>query len=66
MFLLCFLCSYNLPCAVLEVIVKIDKFQNLHLLHGNFIPCHLYTVIIINFFSIAVHKEIIPFIHKGT
>ena len=27
--------SYNLSCAVLEVIIKIEKSQNLHLLRSN-------------------------------
>ena len=50
-FLLCFLCSYNL-CAVLEVIVKIEKSQNyfvLILLHSNLILCHLYMLNITKF-----------------
>ena len=59
--------SYNLSCAVLEVIIKIEKSQNLHLLRSNLILCHLYTINIAKFISIAVHKELsILFIHKGT
>ena len=40
-------------------IVKIEKAQNFHLLHSNLILCHLCTVHIGKFISIAVHKEII-------
>ena len=47
-----------LSCAVLEVIIKIEKSQNLHLLRSNLILCHLYTVNIAKFISIAVHKEL--------
>ena len=46
-------------------IVKIEKAQNFHLLHSNLILCHLCTVHIGKFISIAVHKEIIFFIHQG-
>ena len=63
---LCLLCSYNLKCAILEVIFKIEKSQNLHLLHSNLILCHLYSGNIVKFISIAVHKKIVLFIHKGT
>ena len=44
--------SYNLSCAVLEVIIKIEKSQNLHLLRSNLILCHLYTVNIAKFIFI--------------
>ena len=50
----------------LEVIVKIEKSQNLHLFLSNLILCHLYTVNIAKIISIAVHKEIVLFIHKGS
>jgi len=46
-------------------IVKIEKAQNFHLLHSNLILCHLCTVHIGKFISIADHKEIILFIHQG-
>ena len=55
-----------IKCAVLEVIIKIEKSLklNLHLLHSNLILSHLhvYTVNIAKFISIAVHKEIILFV----
>ena len=60
-FLLCFLCSYNLKCAILEVIVKIEQSQklNLHLLHNNVILSHSCTINIAKFISVAVHREIL-------
>ena len=60
-FLLCFLCSYNLKCAILEVIVKIEQSQklNLHLLHNNVILSHSCTINIAKFISVAVHIEIL-------
>ena len=67
-FLLFPLQLHFIMCRFREVIVKIEKSQklNLHLLHGNLILCHSYTVNISKFISIAVHKEIILFIRKGT
>ena len=58
--------SYNLSCAVLEVIVEKEKSQNLHLFYSNLILCHYFTLNTAKFISIAVHKEIVLFIHKGT
>ena len=43
-----------------------EKSQNLHLVHSNLILCHLYTVNIAKFISIAVKKEIVLFIQKGS
>ena len=57
-FFFVFLCSYKLQCAVLEVFVKIEKFQNLHLLLSNFMLCHLYTIIIVNFFPYQFTKKL--------
>ena len=58
--------KHCIPLRFLEVIVKMEKSQNLHLFHSNLILCHLYTVNIAKFISIAVHKEIVLFIHKGS
>ena len=55
-----------IPLHGLEVIVKMEKSQNLHLFHSNLILCHLYTVNIAKFISIAVNKEIFLFIKKGS
>ena len=53
--------------SLAKVIVKIEKSQNLHLLHSNLILRHLYMENIAKFISIAVHREIVLiFIHIGT
>ena len=56
----------NIPLHFLEVIIKIEKSQNLHLFQSNLILRHLHKVNIAKFISIAVHKEIVLFIHKGS
>ena len=58
--------NHCIPLHLLEVIVKIEKSQNFHLFHSNLILCHLHKVNIAKFISIAVHKEIVLFIHKGS
>ena len=58
--------KHCIPLHFLEVIIKIEKSQNLHLFHSNLILCHLYKVNIAKFISKAVHKEIVLFIRKGS
>ena len=56
---------YNLL-HVLEVVVIVEKSQILHyLLHSNLILSVIYRTHR-QIYSIAVHKEIVLFIHKGT
>ena len=58
--------KHCIPLHGLEVIVKMEKSQNVLSFHSNLILCHLYTVNITKFISIAVNKEIVLFIQKGS
>ena len=58
--------KHCIPLHVLEAIVEIEKSQNLHLFSSNLILSHLYAVNFAKFISIAVYKEFVLFIHKGS